>query len=630
MLRSMRENAGSWMIKVLLGIIVVAFIFMGAGSFNASRTSKIATVNGKTITINQYERAYYNLLENLRAQMGNQLNDEMIKALNIKQQALDSVIDTTLLRQAAEQNNIRVPNSELAESISRIPAFQNNGAFDKQRYKILLSQNRLTPESFESMQKEAMLMDKLRSVVTRSAKVSDLEAREWYKWENTSMKINYATFSPASYKDIEITDKMIEDYYNSQKAAYKTDPARQARYVKFDPEKFKPGIIISDEEIEEYYSGHQEDYQLPETVSARHILFKVEKDAGMKTVEAARGKAMEIMEKARAGEDFAKLAETYSEGPSKKNGGQLGDFKREDMVKPFSDKAFAMAVGEISEPVKTRFGWHIIKVEAHNDASTSPLESVTPIIRKKLIDRKAKNSAYDAAAALYDTTFDGEEFVDNAKESGLDLITTDFFTKKEGPKGMRGALAFADTAFVLPVMEISDISEIGDAYFLIQIIKEEPGKIPALEAIKDKIVIDTRREHQAKSAETAAAEFLAKAKTSGSLLTAGEETGVEVESAELENRNKASEALGNDNRLTAEAFKLSSTNKFSEIIAGKKGFYVLAYKDRKEPPREAFQVAEKNITARLLTQKQNNLYNSWLSHLRESSEIIISENFTRY
>ncbi len=627
MLRSMRENTGSWLIKILLGIIVVAFIFMGAGSFNASRASKIATVNGETINISQYQTAYNNLLENMRRQMGNQLNEEMIKALNLKKQALDSVIDTTLLRQAAEKNDIRVPDSELAESISRIPAFQKNGFFDKQRYKILLSQNRLTPDSFEFMQKEAMLMDKLRSVVTRSAKVSDSEAREWFKWENASMDIDFAVFSPQSYKDIEITDKMIDEYYQAHKTAYKTDTTRQARYVKFDPETYKSATHVTDEEIEEYYLNHEEDYQLPETVSARHILFKVAKDASPETIEAVRKKALEIMEKAKAGEDFAKLAETYSEGPSKKDGGQLGTFKRKDMVKPFSDKAFTMGVGEISEPVKTRFGWHIIKVEAHNDASTSPLEAVATKIREKLIDRKTKNSAYDAAAALYDATFDGEEFVNNAKENGLNLVTTDFFSKIKGPKGIRKALDFAKTAFALPMLEISDISEIGDAYFLIQVIKEKPGKIPALETIKDKVKKDTRREQQKKAAEAAAAEFLAKAKTSGSMLKTGEETGVAVKSVTLENRSKASKALDGDKLLNAEAFKLSETNKFSKVITGKKGFYVLAYKNRKEPPQEAFQMTGRNITARLLNQKQNEMYNSWLSHLRESSEIIISENF---
>lgn len=623
----MRENAGSWIIKVLLGVIVVAFVFMGAGSFNASRTSKIATINGDTITNSQYQREYYKLLDNLRSQLGNQLNDEMIKMFNVKQQALDSVIDSTLLRQAAERNKIRVTNSELAASIIKIPAFQNNGAFDKQRYKILLNQNRLTPDSFESMQKEAMLTSKLRSVITRNAKVSILEAREWYKWENASMEINAAAFYPESYENVEITDKIIKDYYEAHKEGYKTEPTRQARYVKFDPNEYKSQVNISDEEIQSYYSDHPEEFELPETVSARHILLKVAEDADPEIVETKRQKALEIMEKAKAGEDFAELAKTHSEGPSKENGGQLGTFKRDDMVKSFSDKAFETAVGDITQPVKTQFGWHIIKVEAHNEPSTSTIEDVTPQIREKLEDRKIKNRAYDEAVSLYDITFDGEEFAANATENGLELVTTDFFTKSLGPKGIKGASVFAQLAFALPVMGISDISEVGDSFFLIQVINKEPGKIPQLDAIKDEIAKDAGREEQKKAAEAAANEFLAKGKSLGSLVTAGQETGATVKSVSLENRNKASKELDGNQQLTSMAFTLSETNRFSDVIKGKKGLYVLEYKERKEPPLEAFNMVANNITDLLLTQKQQNLYNSWLLNLRERSEIEISETF---
>ena len=154
MLNAMRQNAGSWIIKVLLGVIVVAFIFMGAGSFNARQASKVATVNGDTITISQYQQAYYNVLENLRAQFGNQLNDDMIKMLNVKQQALDGLIETALLKQVAAKDGLKVTDAELAKSIARIPAFQKNSVFDEQRYKIILGQNRLTPEAFEAMQKK--------------------------------------------------------------------------------------------------------------------------------------------------------------------------------------------------------------------------------------------------------------------------------------------------------------------------------------------------------------------------------------------------------------------------------------------------------------------------------------------
>jgi peptidyl-prolyl cis-trans isomerase D len=629
MLNTMRENAGSWIIKVLLGVIVVAFVFMGAGSFRASRASKIATVNGEGISANQFQRAYNNVLENLRSQFGNRLNDEMIKMLNVKQQALDSVIDTTLLRQAAQKNDLRIPDEELAASITSIPAFQNNGAFDKDRYKILLGQNRLTPETFETIQKEAMIMDQMRSLIIRSAKISDGEARAWYQWENTALDINYVNFKPETYTDIEITDKMMGDYYAAHKEDYRTKPRIQARYIKFDPANYKKEIKVTPEEIAQYYAEYPNEFKTPETVTARHILFSLPEKATNEEAEAARLKAADVLKKLTAGEDFAKLAKTYSDCPSKEKGGDLGSFTRDQMVKPFSDAAFALTVGSISEPVRTQFGWHIIKVDAHNPAATESLEKATPKITGKITDRKAKNLAYDAAESLYNSTFDGEEFAKNAKAGGLDLVTTDFFDMSTGPKGIANAPAFAELAFKLPLMEISDITEIDNAYYLVQVIKTEPEKIPAQDAVKDQVRADVLKEQQKKAAETAAEKFLEKARTAGSLAAAaGENAGIAIKSTGSINRNGSVPGIGNDKAFMTAAFDLTEKNKLpKKIVQSETGIYVIELKERKTPPEQGFKIAEKNIMDRVLQQKQMKLYDSWVAKLRDRSEIKISGNF---
>ena len=629
MLNAMRENAGSWIIKVLLFVIVLAFVFMGAGSFSARRASTVATVNGEAITVSQYQQAYNTVLQNLRSKFGNSLNDDMIKMFNVKRQAIDGLIDTTLLRQTAEKNGLIVPDAELAESIARIPAFQKNGAFDEQRYKLVLGQNRFKPEAFETMQKEAILMDRLRSVITKNAKVSELEIHEWYNWENTSVNIDYVAFKPETFTDVEITDQMLEAYYNNNKEDYKTPPQIQTRYVRFDPEAYQADTVITDEEIQQYYTDQPDEFELPETVSARHILFKVAKDADDKTVDAARLKAKDVMEKAKSGEDFAELAKAYSEGPSKDKGGLLGTFKKEDMVKPFSDAAFLMAVGDISAPVRTQFGWHIIKVEAHNQASAMTLEEATGQIRKKLMDRKTKNKAYDATASLYDTTFDGEDFEKNAKDSGLELVTTDFFTMKKGPKGIENAAAFADIAFKLPMMELSDISEIGNAYYLIQVINKDPEKIPELNAIKEAVSKDTKRAQQKIAAEDAAKKFLEKTKVAGSIAAAAEgDPSIEIQSTGQMNRSTSVPGIGNDQKLQAAAFKLTQKDKFPEnVVAADTGLYVIELKSKRLPLTQGLSIAESNIHDRILSQKQSELYSSWISDLHSNSEIKISDEF---
>ena len=631
MLNTMRENAGSWIIKVLLGVIVVAFVFMGAGSFfKANRSSKVATVNGETISADQYQRAYYNTLENLRSQFGNRLNDDMIKMLNVKKQALDALIDTTLLRQAAQKNGLRIPDEELAASITSIPAFQNNGAFDKDRYKMLLGQNRLTPEKFETIQKEAMIMDQMRSLIIHSAMVSEDEARAWYQWENTSTDINYAVFKPETFTNIEITDKMIADYYAAHKEDYRTKPQVQAQYIKFDPAQYKAGITATPEEIAQYYAEYPDEFKTPETVSARHILFRLPEKATGEQVETARQKALDVLKKAASGEDFAKLAKTYSDDPSKENGGDLGSFTRDQMVKPFSDAAFALSVGGISkEPVRTQFGWHIIKVDAHKPASTVSLKEATPKITEKLIDQKAKKRAYDAAESLYNATFNGEDFVKNAKAEKLDLVKTDFFGIDKGPKGFPDAKAFAELAFKLPLMEISDVAEIDNAYYLIQVIKNEPEKIPPLDAVKEQVRADAVREQQKTAAEKAAAQFLEKARAAGSLAAAaGENSGITIKSTGALNRNKtAIPGIGTDPALIAAAFGLTEKNKLpKKPVQTETGLYVIELKEKKAPPEQGFKIAERNIMDRILQQKQMKLYTSWIAKLREKSDIKESGN----
>ena len=189
MLRLMRKHAGNWLIKILLGAIVIVFIFWGVGSFRSQRGSRVATVNGDQITLDEYRDTYNNLMEQLRARFGNKLDEKMIKTLQVKRQALDRLINNRLLVQEAKKLKFRVSEKELANAILHIPAFQRSGVFDKYLYKSVLDRLRMTPESFEAAQKNQMLIDKLRTLVTSNAKVSHQEVRDWYDWLNTSVDI---------------------------------------------------------------------------------------------------------------------------------------------------------------------------------------------------------------------------------------------------------------------------------------------------------------------------------------------------------------------------------------------------------------------------------------------------------
>lgn len=628
MLSLLRKNAGSWMIKVLLGAIVLVFVFWGVGSFRERERSRVATVNGKMITLDEYNEKYRTLLEVFRQRFGNELNEEMLKMLQLKKQALNQIIDQRLLLDEAERLNFRVSESELSSAIMKIGAFQNVGIFNARIYQRVLNRNNLTPEKFEVLQRDSMLADKLRSYITSSAKVSDDEAREFFKWQNSSANIDYALFEPGIYEGIYPSTEEIQTFYDNHKARYRTESMVKIRYLNFDSKAYFSRVEITDEEIEEYYETYPEKFKTPKTVDARHILITVDLEATPEKVEETKNKALDILKKARAGNDFADLAKKYSEGPGSKMGGKLGPFRKEAMEKPFSDKAFSMNVGEISEPVRTRYGWHIIKVEKINEASKRSLTEAEKEIRKTLTYGKAKNIAYDEAEDVYDVSFEGDDLVKAGKEHNLSVLTSDFFARREPDKALEKRRKIAEIAFELSVMEISDIIDYGDGYYILQVLEKRPEKISELKDVGETVRSDLIKEKQDEKAKNDADAFLAIVKERGSLVDESKKMDLITDTTGFFKRNDSIPNIGYEREIAEAAFLLSADKKVPDnVIKGKNGYYVISFKESKEPESEGFDREKEEIKEKLLQQKKQQTFEAMLSQLKRKSEIIIEDRF---
>jgi peptidyl-prolyl cis-trans isomerase D len=624
----MREKATSWLIKVLLGAIVVVFIFWGVGSFRAQKGLRVAVVNGDIISLDDYRDAYNNLVERLRQSFGNNLNDDLLKTLRVKEQALNQLIDNRLLVQEAQQLKFRISDDELAAAIMNIGAFQAAGTFNNRLYQNVLERLRMSPEEFEAAQREAMLVERLRVFISGSAKVSDQEAREWYRWENASVNIDFVGFDPDQYKNVKPAAEEIRTYFENNKVSYKTDPKVKVRYVQFSPTVYRSKVKVSDDEIRDYFDTNPGEFKKPKTVSARHILLKLDQGADQQTVEKKRNKALDILKKAREGRDFAELAKQYSEGPTKDKGGYLGEFRKESMVKPFADQAFAMEPGEISEPVRTRFGWHIIKVEKVTPPAQLTLDEAKDTILVKFLDEKSKTLAYDEAEAVFDISFEGEDLVLAAEERQLKVTTTGFFTQKKPVRGIKDSVKFASVAFDLQAMEISDVQDFGDGYYILQVMEKMPPQVPEFEAVKDEVRKDLVKEQQAQKAREDAAEFLAAIKSGESLSSASKNYKLTPTSTGFFKRNDSVPNIGFQREINATAFTLSESKKLpDDVIKGGQKYYVIQFKERQDPDSFGFDSEAKTIKDRLLVQKATRLFNSYLEQIKSNSEITIKEGF---
>lgn len=628
MLRTMRKNASSFFIKIILGAIVVVFVFLGLGSYNSGKLSRVAVVNGDSISIDEYQQAYHNMVEHLRQQFGNNLNEEMIQYFQVKQQALDTLINKYLMLQQCDRLNLRVTDAEVADTIKQIPVFRTNGTFDPKLYEMLLRQNRLTPEIFETSQRETLLIDQLKALVIDNVKVSEVEAQEWFQWNHARINLDFVHFSPDSYNDMNPSEEAVKQFFENHAEQYKTEAMINAHYLKFDPKNYVSQINITPAEIEDYYNTNPDQFRTPKMVEARHILIKADPDAAPELIKQAKLRAEKIYREALTHKDFGDLAKQYSEGPTKEHGGYLGKFTKEKMVKPFAEKAFSMKAGDISEPVRTRFGWHVIKIENVYEETVKTLAEVESDIRKKLTDEKSRELAYDEAEAVFELADEGSDLDGLAALKNIETMKVDFFTR-QGPQELAALRTdFAAAAFELADHEISEITELNGAYYIIQRLETHAPSIPELKDVKESVESDVLKQMQDRKAFDDAKIFFDELKKIQSISETADKIGKRVESTGFFERSESIPGIGFEKAIIDAAFSLTAANPYPQTIQkGRKGYFIVALKEKEKPDNETFNKQKEKIIEELLSRKKNQVFLGWLQHLKDTSNIKIEKSF---
>ncbi len=629
MLDLMRKHAGSWMIKVILFVIVIVFIFWGVGSVKSRRANRVAEVNGEVITVSEYRDVYENLKDQYRRVYGSNLTEELLKMLNLKQQALWRLIDRKIMLQQAGKMGLQVTDAELAASIQSIKAFQTDGVFDPGRYQRVLARVRMTPEAFEVEQRQNLLIARLQNILLAGVTVSDGELRSYYDWLEAEVDIQYVLFSPEDQEVPEPSAADLKQYFEAHKEKYKTPPKVKVRYIRIDPRELKDKVDVSQEEIQIYYEDHLNSFKQEKTVEARHILIKVAPDADPATVAAKKAKAEEIYRKAVKGEDFAELAKRYSEDPSAKNGGYLGVLRKDSVVEPFAAKLFSMQAGQISEPVRTRFGWHVIKVEKVNPARTLSLDEVKEKIKDKLLLDKARSMAYDRLEAVYEMTFDGGNLEKIGGQENLPVAETDYFSTR-GPKGkIEEPAKFAQAAFALEPGEVSDILELGGVFYLLEVVDKVPPRIPEQAAVAERLKKDFIAARQDDKARREAGAFLEAARAEKDFGAFCARREVAVNQSGFFKRSGTIPGLGYEPEIIKAAFELSPSRPLAEKpLKGRKGYYVICLKERRSPTDEQFAKDRKQVRERLLAQKKNRVFDQWLRAVKKNSEIVVEDAYS--
>ncbi|MBI4596477.1 MAG: SurA N-terminal domain-containing protein [Candidatus Tectomicrobia bacterium] len=635
MLDFMRKHAQSWVIKFILWLVVFAFvgtIFLvwgkGKGGFEGDY---IAKVRGEAISPQEYQNAY-NQIYNLYRQIYKDLNDEMLKSLNLKGMALDRLIQQKLILAEARQLGLKVNDKELMDKLENYPAFQKDGKFSRQRYLEVLKLNRMDPAQFEESEKQAILIGKVTSLIKDSVKVSEQELRDSFRLEKEETKIEYFHLKPDLFKgQVTVSAEEGEKYFQDNKDKFKKPEAVKGKYIFIDPKQFKAQVQVSDEEVKDYYEKHQDEYKEKETVKARHILISLPGGSGEEESNKAKQKIEEVAKEISSGGDFAELAKKYSQDPgSAPKGGELGYFSRETMVKPFSDAAFNLKVGEVSQPVKTQFGYHLIKVEDKKEAQLKDFETAKNEIMTKLEEEKAQALVRDRVEALTGQSY-GLKLDELARKNSLEIKETPFFSKTDPIPDIGYSPDLTRLAFSLDKGELSDPVKTPKGYYFFELVEKREAFIPPLEEIKTSVEEAVKLEKAKEIAREKGKELMERVQKGEKLADLAAELQIKSQQTEFFNRMKQGlPNIGVSKEFVQTAFSLKEGDiKLSETVTG---VFLIRLVEKKKPTEEDFQKEKESFGKRIHAAKQEQIFNSWQEQLKEQTkargELKISDKFS--
>jgi len=632
MLDRMRRHK-NWL-KWSLFLVVVAFIalyfpdFIGARAGSpTSLNAEVARVGDERITAGTFRRVYQRQMQAYSQAYGNSINQQMLKQLGVDQQILRQLIDERAAVAEARRLGLKVSDAEVAQRIFAIPAFQQNGVFaGEQIYaQVLASQNPpLSKSEFEDNLRQSLLIDKLRTALTEWVSVTDDDVAAEFTRRNQKVKAELVVFSADKLRDqVTLTDADVSSYFEAHKETYRVGDRRKIKYVLVDVEQLRARAVVLPGEVEKYYRDNDQQWTTGEQVRASHILLKTEG----KDEAAVKAQAEALLKQVKAGADFAALATKSSEDEaSKAQGGDLDYFGRGRMVKEFEDAAFSLPVGQVSDLVKSSFGFHIIKVTDKKPETRQSLDQV----RQRITDQLAQERAVTQASTLADqiaaeakTAADLDRV---AKSRGLAVAESGFFTRDEPIAALGPAPEIAARAFELKSGEVAGPSRVSRGLVIFTMTGEEPSRLPALADVKERVREDALRAKARELSQQRAA-TLAPSFTTG-FAAAAKAAGLEPKSTELVARGTAWPEAGISPALDEAIFALPAGG-VSGPISTDAGTVFARIIEREDVTPAALASGRDTLRQELLADRRAKFYGAYMNKARERMKVTINPDVVK-
>lgn len=621
MLQFIRDNASNWAVKIgLWGLALTfvgsVFLFGVMGGEGGRQTA--ATIGSAEITNAQLDKRYNLLVDNI-TRSGGSVPDDYLTRSEMKKTTLNEMIIELLVTMAAQEAGFDVSDKEVQNNILYNPSFQIAGQFDKDLYFGIMRNNGLSPMEYENViVPRNILTGKIINVITDSVKATNAEIMDEFKRTNEKVNVEYMVLAPALYEfNVKVTDEAVSRYFEEHSDQYKLPETRKFEYLSVDPLKLAGSVTVTDDEIKHYYERHQEEFTTEEKVRARHILFTVEHTASAEKSEEKRVKAEEVLKELNEGGDFAELAKKYSEGPTASKGGDLGFFGRGQMVAEFEREIFSMEQGKIAGPIRTRFGYHIVKLEEKRPAAVIDFENVKGLIKGILVKEKTtlmgKKRLVSLTAVKAGEKSDWKEL---AKTEKLVYGTDVAWAGRDAPN-LPGSQQIANRLFDLKVGDKAGPYKLPGGIYFARLMNIVAPHKPQLSDVRTLVEKDFKTRESDKMTEEAAVEFLNQLNEGAKLAELAKKTGLNIKKSGWVKRDGLIKSEPSSQAVIERAFEMNVGKQTLLSSAGK--IYLLNLIERKMESDEEF-ANQRVELARIVTEKKRNrVIQQWRNNLRSKA-----------
>ena len=627
MLDRMRRHRG-WL-KWSLAIVVVSFVLLYIPSFmndptqGAASNAVVAEVEGREITAAQFRRVYQQQMQQYRQSYGANIDDRLLKQLGIDQRIVQQMIQEEASLAEAKRLGIRASDAEVRERILALPAFQENGQFiGDQRYRQLLRMQTppMRPDEFEDQVRRSIVAEKLQAAVTGWVTVAESDVLTEFKKRNEKVKLAVVTFPADKFREgLAATDAEVAKHFEDHKETYRVGEKRKVRYVTIDQEGMRQKATVTGQQIERSYNDNIQQYSTPEQVRASHILLKTEG----KDDAAVKKQAEDLLAKIKAGGNFEALAKQHSQDEaSAAKGGDLDFFNKGAMVPEFDKVAFALAPGQMSDLVKSSYGYHIIKVTDKRAASQRTLAEVRSQIEDQLKWEQAQAAAQKLSEQVAAELKKPSDFETVARTRGLQTGESGLFLQDEPIPGIGMAPAVGQQAFQLKEGDVSEPLRTPQGYAFITVTGRQDAYVPKLDEVKARVRDDVLKQKAIDAARQKATSITAEMKA-GDFDKAAKAAGVDVKTTELIARGAPIGDAGISPALEAAAFALPAGG-VSDPVVTENGAAIVKVLERQDPPADQLAKEKDTLRTELLNDRKQKFFAAYMTKARQRMKIDIN------